>query len=178
MTPERFSGGSKELDMILGGGLPACSTTILAGWPGTGKTVLAQQILFANASDENRALYLTTLSEPLEKMVRHAQTLSYFNPDMLPGPVHYQDIGQAIRRQGVGALPAIVEEILTAHPATFLVIDSFKAFHDLSTDQVALRGASSIWPVSSPRPASPPCCWVNTGPRTSTAFPSSPSPTA
>ena len=46
--------GVPGLDEILGGGLPEFSFNIIAGSPGSGKTTLAHQILFANASPATR----------------------------------------------------------------------------------------------------------------------------
>ncbi len=42
-----------HLDDVLGGGLPELSVIVVAGAPGTGKTVLTQQILFNVASPEH-----------------------------------------------------------------------------------------------------------------------------
>ena len=44
--------GVPGLDEILGGGLPEFSFNIIAGAPGSGKTTLAHQIVFANATPE------------------------------------------------------------------------------------------------------------------------------
>ena len=57
--------GVPGLDEILGGGLPEFSFNIVAGAPGSGKTTLAHQIVFANATPERPALYFTILGEPL-----------------------------------------------------------------------------------------------------------------
>src|SRR5437667_307166 len=42
----RVGTGIARLDDILAGGLPSRSVTVLAGAPGSGKTILAQQICF------------------------------------------------------------------------------------------------------------------------------------
>jgi circadian clock protein KaiC len=42
--------GIPGIDEILGGGLPEFSFDIIAGAPGSGKTTLAHQIVFANAA--------------------------------------------------------------------------------------------------------------------------------
>ena len=44
--------GVPGLDEILGGGLPEFSFNIIAGSPGCGKTTLAHQLVFANATPE------------------------------------------------------------------------------------------------------------------------------
>lgn len=53
--------GVPGLDIVLGGGLPEYSFNLIAGGPGAGKTTLAQQISFANATPERRALYFTVI---------------------------------------------------------------------------------------------------------------------
>ena len=59
---------------------------LIIGRPGTGKTILAQQYLFANATAERPAIYLSTVSEPLEKILRYGQSLaSSTSPPSDPG---------------------------------------------------------------------------------------------
>lgn len=111
-APAVYSTGADSLDRVLGGGLPAASTTIVAGLPDTGKTILSEQFLFANATEQTPALYLTTLSEPLEKVVRYLQRFAFFDPGRLPGTIHYRDIGQTIWERGIAALPELVERLL------------------------------------------------------------------
>ena len=57
----RFATGIPNLDELLGGGIPAYAVVVLAGQPGTGKTILSQQILFANARAGGKGLYLSTV---------------------------------------------------------------------------------------------------------------------
>ncbi|MGH9920578.1 MAG: RAD55 family ATPase, partial [Nitrososphaerales archaeon] len=60
---ERFSTGDHGLDAVLGGGLITDSITLVVGAPGSGKTILAERCLFANASADRPGLYLSTVSE-------------------------------------------------------------------------------------------------------------------
>ena len=53
---ERISTGNPRLDLILGGGLVADAITLVVGAPGTGKTLLAEQCLFALATPERPGL--------------------------------------------------------------------------------------------------------------------------
>src|SRR5580698_5046455 len=75
--------GVRGLDEIMGGGLPEFSFNIIAGAPGCGKTTLAHQIIFANATAEKPALYFTVLGEPAIKMLRYQQQFQFFDPDKL-----------------------------------------------------------------------------------------------
>ena len=61
---DRLPSGVPKLDDILGGGWPEFSFNLIVGEPGSGKTTLAHQFMFANASEERPALYFTVLGEP------------------------------------------------------------------------------------------------------------------
>lgn len=135
----RLTTGSRELDDILGGGFPANSINILMGEPGSGKTILAERLMFANADDARPILFLTTLSEPLDKVVRYLQQFRFFDPARLAGSIVYDAIGDDLAAHGVAALlPRIKEAITTLRPK-IIVIDSFKAIHDLSTSVPEMR---------------------------------------
>ena len=79
MTDDRLRSGHQPLDEILDGGLPANGITIIMGLPGSGKTIIAQQYAFRNARPDRPAVYFSTLSEPLEKIIRFGQTLEFFD---------------------------------------------------------------------------------------------------
>src|ERR1700693_5783657 len=71
VTIRKLPTGVRGLDEILGGGIPEFSFNIIAGPPGGGKTTLAHQIVFANATAQKPALYFTVLGEPAIKMLRY-----------------------------------------------------------------------------------------------------------
>src|SRR5262245_66532870 len=85
----RLPTGVPGLDEILGGGLPEYSFNILAGAPGSGKTTLAHQIMFANASKECPALYFTVLGEPAVKMLRYQQQFTFFDLSKIDGAIRF-----------------------------------------------------------------------------------------
>lgn len=136
---ERILTGSSKLDSVLGGGIPGNSINMILGLPGTGKTILAESIIFANASPEKKAFYISTVSEPLDKMVRYLQGFTYFDPEAIGDSVVYRDLSDKLRNEGfVGAIEQIMEWARESEPA-FLVIDSFKAFHAFSSSSTELR---------------------------------------
>jgi circadian clock protein KaiC len=135
----RISTGSAEADQILGGGYPANSINLIMGGPGTGKTIFVEQLIFHNASDDRPILFLTTLSEPLAKVVRYLQGFSFFDETKFGTAVIYDDLGPALAEEGVGALiPRVRDAIQTMRPK-IIVIDSFRAIHDLSHDTAQTR---------------------------------------
>ncbi len=54
---KRVSTGSDQLDVMLGGGLPACSTTMVMGPSGTGKTTMGLHFLSGSTADEPGLLF-------------------------------------------------------------------------------------------------------------------------
>jgi len=55
---ERISTGIQGFDELIEGGLPKGSITLIAGTPGTGKSIFCAQILYNNAIKGKRCLYL------------------------------------------------------------------------------------------------------------------------
>jgi len=136
--------GIDELDLVLGGGLAPGSLVMLAGNPGTGKTTLAEQICFANATTERKAIYYTTLSEPTPKLVRHMEPFAFFDPAAIGERVefvHLEDLlleGDGENTGGLGpAIAEIVRKCFETKPAV-VVIDSAKALRDF-VDEEPLR---------------------------------------
>jgi circadian clock protein KaiC len=137
--PSRISTGDQRTDGILGGGFPPNTINIVMGQPGTGKTIFVEQILFSNASEDRPVLYLTTLSEPLAKVVRFVQQFEFYDESKIGTAVLYEDIGAELSEAGIGMLvPRLREAIKTVRPAV-IVIDSFKALHDLSDSTQEMR---------------------------------------
>ncbi len=126
VTIRRLPTGVPGLDEILGGGLPEYSFNIIAGAPGSGKTTLAHQIMFANATPEAPALYFTVLGEPAIKMLRYQQQFTYFDQAKLDGAIRFVNLSQLVLDEDLGAvLDAIVKEV-EASNARIVVVDSFR----------------------------------------------------
>lgn len=136
---DRVSTGVPALDGVLGGGIPARSIVVVAGEPGSGKTVLALEMLFHAARSGKKALYFTTLSEPSLKLVRHMQGFRFFDAAMLGDRVKMVDLGSALRSHDPEAALGIVTERVEEDEPDLVVIDSFKALHDLSEQRLRTR---------------------------------------
>src|SRR5665213_4440705 len=93
---KRLETGIPELDLILCGGIPAGALVVVAGGPGTGKTILAQQICFASATAEHKAVYYTTLAEPHSKLVRYIGGFDFFDESALEERVEFVNLADLL----------------------------------------------------------------------------------
>src|SRR5262245_20207258 len=130
----RISTGVPGLDEVLGdGGLPEYSFNLIAGGPGAGKTTLAQQFMFANATEERPAVHFTVLGEPPLKMLRYQQQFSFFDRERVHRAIHYFNLSDEVLRHDLGkVLERIVREVEKREPAV-VVVDSFRTVVRAST---------------------------------------------
>ncbi len=151
---KRATTGIADLDLILGGGLPLGSLVFIAGGSGTGKTILAQQISFANATAERKALYYTLVSEPHSKLVRHLEQFDFYDPDGLGERVDFihlpavlGDVSHdATPEEHGAALTRLIDEVVRASvedERSVIVIDGIKALRDFAhVNGFGFRGVS------------------------------------
>jgi circadian clock protein KaiC len=154
----RLPSGNERLDRILGGGLPGNAIHLIAGPPGSGKTILAEQYAFANATVERPAVYLSTVSEPLDKLVRFGQSLDFFDILAVGQRVFYEGLGDDLEQGGLERTLERIRTLLRERTPGILIIDSFKALaayadsprdfrsflYQLAGDTSAVTG-SSFW---------------------------------
>jgi circadian clock protein KaiC len=137
---KRLTSGDRGLDEILGGGLPMNGINLIIGLPGSGKTMLSQQFVFTGATEERPAIYLSTVSEPFEKMLRYGQTLSFFDRDAIGRSVYYEDLGGMVGNEG--GLTTVTERIgalIKERRPGIIAIDSFKALAAYAENGQAFR---------------------------------------
>ena len=131
--------GVRGLDDILGGGIPEFSFNIIAGTPGCGKTTLAHQIVFANATAQRPALYFTVLGEPAMKMLRYQQQYSFFEEAKLGRAIRFINLAEVVLEQNLDAvLRTIVKQVTDSVPG-LVVVDSFR-----TVMRKGLTGASEL----------------------------------
>jgi circadian clock protein KaiC len=138
-TIPRIETGVRNLDEVFGGGLPKGSVTVVSGAPGSGKTILAQQICFHTASPKSRILYFNTLSEPTAKTLRYLKQFSFFDAKKLEQDFHFVDLGVILRSKGLEQTSSLIMDRIKKVKPAVVVIDSFKTFDDLARSKEELR---------------------------------------
>jgi circadian clock protein KaiC len=122
----KLPSGVRGLDDILGGGIPEFSFNIIAGTPGCGKTTMAHQFAFANATPEKPALYFTVLGEPVIKMLRYQQQFSFFDESKLGKAVRFINLSDMVLEKDLNAVLEEIIQQVTAANAGVVVVDSFR----------------------------------------------------
>ncbi|HLZ18761.1 MAG TPA: ATPase domain-containing protein [Smithellaceae bacterium] len=127
VTIRLLATGVPGLDAILGGGLPEFSFNIIVGPPGSGKTTLAHQIMFALATRENPALFFTVLGEPPLKMLRYQQQFSFFEPVMINESIRFIDLHHEVSTGNFGQVLARITQDVKASSPGLVFVDSFRS---------------------------------------------------
>jgi circadian clock protein KaiC len=118
--------GVRGLDEILGGGIPEWSFNLIGGQPGCGKTTLAHQIAFTNATAKKPALYFTVLGETVLKMLRYQQQYSFFDASRVGKDVRFSNLSDMVLERDLDKLlDQIIGEVTAINPG-IVVIDSFR----------------------------------------------------
>jgi circadian clock protein KaiC len=119
--------GVAGFDQVIGGGIPEYSFNIISGTPGTGKTTLAHQIMFANASVDTPALYITVMGEPPIKMLRYQQQFSFFDAGKIGSSVHFVNLNEEAINEGLERVLERIIEHVERRSAALVVVDSFRS---------------------------------------------------
>ena len=126
-TIKRLATGVPGLDEVLGGGLPEYSFNVIAGPPGSGKTTLAHQIMFALATPERPALFLTALGEPPLKMLRYQQQFDFFDLDRLNRSIRFINLADDMALGDLDRVLVRIAAEVEAHGPGLVFVDSFKS---------------------------------------------------
>lgn len=123
----RLATGVPGLDNLLGGGLPEFSFNLIAGTPGSGKTTLAHQIMFALATPDHRALFFTVLGEPTLKMLRYQQQFAFFDFNKLNESIRFVNLSADLLEGDFARVLSRITEEVTNYAPSLVFVDSFRS---------------------------------------------------
>jgi circadian clock protein KaiC len=137
--PHRFETGVPNLDRLLGGGLLRGTIAMVIGPPGSGKTILAQQISFRCAARGEIALYFTGYSETHDKLLAHNRSLSYFDPAAIGTAIQMGSLPDLLE-QGSAEAERVVVETAMSRRASLVVLDGFRSIRGFLPSEQAAAG--------------------------------------
>ena len=123
---DRVTTGIAGLDAILMGGLLNGSTVIAQGPPGSGKTILANQLAFHRASQGELVVYVTLVAESHTRLLRHLRTLTFFEPSLVGDRILYLSGYHALSESATALLALLQKELVVRRPG-LLVVDGISA---------------------------------------------------
>lgn len=127
------------LDAILRGGLLRGGVYLVQGMPGSGKTILGNQLAFAHAAAGGRVVYLTMVSESHARMLGHLRSLSFYDGAIVGTALYYVSGFQTLEEEGLTGLLEITRHAVRDHDATFLVLDGLATARELVGSDLSLR---------------------------------------
>jgi len=114
--------GVPNLDEILGGGLPTGAMTLILGVPGSGKTILAEQIAVHQAKGGAQVLVFTALSESHDRLLAALREFSFADETLVGDTLRYLSI-QTTLDEGLAVTAETVVTTARLERATFVVIE-------------------------------------------------------
>jgi circadian clock protein KaiC len=127
ITINRLATGVPGLDNLLGEGLPEFSFNLIAGTPGSGKTTLAHQIMFALANPDKRALFFTVLGEPALKMLRYQQQFEFFDFNKVNESIRFVNLSSELMEGNYERVMSRITEEVKAFTPGLVFVDSFRS---------------------------------------------------
>lgn len=133
MVVERVSTGVEGLDVLLQGGFPKNYTIMVSGAPGTGKTILSMQFLYAGAKKGEKSLYIV-FEQSVEDLVVQTELFGWDVRPLINSGVlkivsmsientHLEDIINEISRGGYKRVVVDSLSAILLHPVAWKDMD-------------------------------------------------------
>ncbi|WP_256570751.1 ATPase domain-containing protein [Pseudomonas sp. NFACC02] len=120
---KRLQSGIEGLDELLKGGFVAGSSYIIQGRPGSGKTILANQIGFNHAREGGRVLFATLLAEPHERLFQFLSTLSFFDKDKIGDQIQFVSAFDTMENDGLDEVVKLLRREIVRQKSTVMILD-------------------------------------------------------
>lgn len=138
-SARRVPTGSTGLDALLNGGWLHGGTYMVTGAPGTGKTILGNQLCFSHVANGGRAVFITMLSESHGRMMTHLSRMNFFRRDVIGQSLHYVSGYATLKADGLEGLARLLYRSVREHDATVLVVDGLLAVQESAGSALAFR---------------------------------------
>lgn len=120
---KRLQSGIEGLDALLQGGFVAGASYIIQGRPGSGKTILANQLGFHHARNGGRVLVATLLAESHDRLFQFLSTMSFFDASRVGAEIQFVSAFDTLENEGLDEVVKLLRREITRQKATVMVVD-------------------------------------------------------
>lgn len=120
---KRLRSGIAGLDTLLKGGFISGASYIIQGRPGSGKTILANQVGFSHVRDGGRVLFATLLAEPHERLFQFLSTLSFFDESRIGEEIQFVSAFDTLENDGLDEVVRLLRREITRQKSTVMIVD-------------------------------------------------------
>ncbi len=136
---ERIPSGVMGLDEVLEGGFIKGGLYIIEGAPGTGKTVLGNQICFHQIKSGKVVLYVTLIAETVARMLLNLRAMNFFDEGAIGNGIVYVSGFSALKNEGLRGLLHLLRREVLARRVSIVVLDGFAAASDAASSAEDLK---------------------------------------
>lgn len=119
----RFKTGIEGLDSLFGGGLFTGASYLIQGRPGSGKTILTNQIAFHHARQGGHVIYATLLSESHDRMFGFLSTMDFFDGNLIGSDIEYLSAFDTLSSEGLDAVIKLLRREIIRSKTSLLIVD-------------------------------------------------------
>jgi circadian clock protein KaiC len=120
---KRLESGIRGFDALLKGGLVAGASYIVQGKPGSGKTILANQLGFNHVRHNGRVLFATLLAEPHDRLFHFLSTLSFFDRSAVGQSIQFVSAFDTLENDGLDEVVKLLRREITRQQTSLLILD-------------------------------------------------------
>ncbi|MFP3847889.1 RAD55 family ATPase [Pseudomonas sp. W5-01] len=120
---KRLESGIKGFDAVLKGGLVAGASYIIQGRPGSGKTILANQVGFNHVRQNGRVLFATLLAEPHDRLFHFLSTLSFFDRGAVGQSIQFVSAFDTLENDGLHEVVKLLRREISRQHSSLLILD-------------------------------------------------------
>ncbi|MDB4945439.1 MAG: uncharacterized protein JWP97_4973 [Labilithrix sp.] len=139
IAPSRIETGVHRLDDILGGGLLRGGVYLVAGVPGAGKTILANQLCFNRARRGETSVFVTMLAESHGRMLGHLEGMEFFDVEQVGSRIHYVSGFPALNKLGLDGVRDLLRKMIQKRGASMLVVDGVQPLERRAENALAFQ---------------------------------------
>ena len=133
---QRLQSGIEGLDALLKGGLVAGASYIVQGRPGSGKTILANQVAFNHVRDGGRVLVATLLAESHERLFQFLSTMTFFDPTKVGAEIQFVSAFDTLENEGLDEVVKLLRREISRQKATLLIVDGLLNARSKAENQI------------------------------------------